>query len=125
MAAIEWNAQTVIAAIIGGAATFTFAETLIVPLHVQTLKNEIAANADSVARAKATEEKAQGLERQLKAALVRVRSLEKPNLFAVGNPYPIGLGLVKIGQPVAEIEKAYPGAVIKKESGYWILKEYH
>src|SRR5262249_23670015 len=38
---------------------------------------------------------------------------------------PVGLGLVKIGQPVDDLEKVYVGAKIEKESRYWSLKDYH
>ena len=65
------------------------------------------------------------LERQLKDALGRVKALEQSNLFSLGNPYPVGLGLVKIGQSVNDLEKAHPGAKIEKSSRYWTLREFH
>jgi hypothetical protein len=121
----DWKAHPVMVAIIAGAATFAFTEAWIVPLHVQSLRNEIATNAELVGRAKALQDKVVSLEGQLKAALVRVRSLETPNLLTPGNPYPVGLGLVKLGQPITDLEKAYPGAKLKKEDRYWELEDFH
>ncbi len=121
----DWKSNRAIVAIIAGAAVFGFCEVYVVPIHTQALKNEMAANSESVARAKATEERASTLERQLKDALGRVKALEQPNLFSLGNPYPVGLGLVKIGQSVDDVEKAYVGAKIKKETRYWTLKDFH
>jgi len=121
----NWRTHPVIVASIAAVAGFGVCFTYVVPIHIQSLKNEMAANAESVAKAKATEEKANSLERQLKDALGRIRALERPNLFSLGNPYPVGLGLVKIGQSVDDLEKAYPGAKIKKESRYWTLQGFH
>jgi hypothetical protein len=107
-------------------AGFYFCYNVFMPTHTEALRNEIKANADLVAKASATAEKAASLERQLKDALGRVKALEKPNLFSLGNPYPVGLGLVRAGQSIDDVEKAYLGAKVeKKEKGYWTFKNVH
>jgi hypothetical protein len=122
----HWKSNPVIVAIVAGAAVFGFSEVYVVPIHTQSLRNEIASNAEVVARAKTTEEKANSLERQLRDALGRVKALELPNLFALGNPYPIGLGLVKLGQPIEDLERAYVGAkIVKSDASYWTLEGFH
>src|SRR5262245_50507762 len=121
----DWWSYPAIRIIAARAAGFAFCYSYVLPTHTQSLRNEIAVNAELVAKAKATAEKATSLERQLKDALGRVRALEKPNLFSPDNPYPVGLGLVKIGQSVDDLEKTFPGAKIEMADRYWTLKDFH
>jgi hypothetical protein len=37
----------------------------------------------------------------------------------------VGLGLVKTGQPIEDLSKAYPSATIKKSTKYWELNKFH
>jgi hypothetical protein len=121
----DWKAHRVIVALIAGAAGIAFWQTYVVPQQVQALRNEIASNAELVSKAQATQDLAQSLERQLKEARSKVASLEATNAFSVGNPYPVGLGLVRIGQPIADVEGSYPTAKIQKKERYWELENYH
>jgi hypothetical protein len=121
----EWKAHPVIVAIVAGAAVVAFWESYAVPLHTQALRNQIASNAELVANARATEEKLQSAEQRLKDALAKVRALEKPNLFSLGNPYPVGLGLVKVGQPIEDLRKAYPDAKVDRKEGLWRADNLH
>lgn len=121
----DWTQHSVIVALISGAATAGFFLAVVVPIYTQSLRNEITAGADSVAKARATEERVATAERKLKVAEARIFSLENANSYSLGNPYPVGLGLVKVGQDIADVAKMYPGATIEKKDGYWSLKDYH
>jgi hypothetical protein len=123
--AADWRAHPVIVALIAGGAAIAFWQTYVVPQQVQSLRNELEMNAELVSKAQATKEQAQNLGRELKEAQVKLASLEVTNLFSVGNPYPVGMGLVRIGQSIEDVGTAYPTAKLEKQDRYWRLPGYH
>ena|ERR1039457_7208340 len=48
---------------------------------------------------------------------------QQANLFALGNPYPSGLGQVRLGDPIARVDEVYAGHSVNREhDGYWTVK---
>jgi hypothetical protein len=77
--------------------------------EIAELKNRIAA-----LEAAAKEERKKLVEAQLK------------NVFSLGNPYPVGLGKVKLGDSIDVIQSNFPEASIERiTSGFWSVRYDH
>lgn len=129
----DWRSHPVIVA--SGSAAATFLITLAVFTQLvsptQTAKLEI-----ELLKLKDAEEKINNANKTLEAQNNQLASETKmlraetaalqqelveskaANLFITGNPYPIGLGLVRIGMPRSEIEKVYSGQKIESSSDH-------
>ena len=123
-ASSDWTKHPVITHIGVGAAVLAFTLTVLLPMQNGYLQNQtniaketaekvVVANAALTRRAQEAEEKlkqaeAQFVAKKAKEAQAKIRSLELGGLFALGNPYPVGLQ-IKIGDPSELVPKVYTG----------------
>ncbi|MEJ1409098.1 MAG: hypothetical protein RPU60_02615 [Candidatus Sedimenticola sp. (ex Thyasira tokunagai)] len=105
---------------------------VILPTHTLSLKNEISALKSEVNKLNAKVSSLVKVEVKNKALLNRLALQEKGNLFSVGNPYPIGLEQVRIGDSLSKVSDvytlaSYPNAIVKiqKESSYVTVSNAH
>lgn len=121
-------AGTVAIAVFG--VMVTYFTQVAIPTQTAQLQNEIAAlkkqlNIPDEQTAKALTRQVSNLEAELKIANRKVAELQLTNLFALGNPYPIGLGQIKIGDSFESISKLYPESAIDRKGGWWSVKGQH
>jgi hypothetical protein len=110
-------------------AVLIYKEVLL-PTHTLALQNQITAltteSAAYKARIEPLEKTNDSLNEQAGLLRAKVRELEAANLFSAGNPYPIGFGAVRIGQPISDVEKTFPAEQINKERiAYWSVTTDH
>lgn len=136
----SWKDHPLAVAAIAVAATIALAVLLvkevILPTHTASLGNQVSALTSQVAAL--GQAKAEGVtsleqlqsefaeERHKNATLEqRLSEAQLSNLFAPQNPYPTGLGLVKVGQSVEEVSRAYPPESVQMNDDYWTVKDQH
>jgi hypothetical protein len=95
-------------------------------LEIADARNVVAkAEAESKnqsSRAEAAERKVAELERSVLAAERNARDALTANMFVAGNPYPIGLGSIRVGSPIEQIEREVPQERLEKKKVYWSIK---
>lgn len=120
-------------ALASGAAALTFAYKILLPVFEQKNLNEISSLASQVdeknARIADAATHLAAVKRQLEASQseisnyqVELSKLETQNIFSKEDPFPAGWRDVRIGDPVSQIEKAYPG-VDKDQVSYWSVSQ--
>jgi len=99
--------------------------TWILPTQTASLKNQI--DALSAAGAKDTNSAKQIADLKAQAADLerKLSAAQLPNLFFVGDPYPAGLGRVRVGDPISRVAAVYPDSAITKYEGYWTVEDQH
>lgn len=119
MAAISVSATLVI----GGGLV----KDIVVPAYTEQLKNQLV----EFPRVKEQNEKLQLEIKELTSQLAAARSETSlaltANTFVQGDPYPVGLNSVRIGDPISKIDRTYHAGHITKEkkSPYWSVRTGH
>lgn len=136
----SWKDHPLVVASIAVAATIGLAVLLfkevILPTHSVSLSNQITSLTNELQilrkKSEADVQSIGDLSAKLEAANRRAENLEQSltkarisNLFSSGNPYPIGLGRIQVGQSIEQVTLAYPTASIKKSDGYWSVENQH
>jgi hypothetical protein len=108
-------------------------EKVVIPTQTAQLNNDISVlkkqqgipdNTTSALMAART--KIGELESKIKSLTGQLSAIKIGNIFQPGVPYPVGLGKVKIGDPIELLVKMYPGlSVDDRFEGYVSLKEAH
>lgn len=110
-------------------ATVTYFTQVAIPIQTAQIQNDLVASRAEVATLQkqntATAAKIDELNKEVAALKARALSSELNLEFAAGNPYPPGLGLVKMGDALELIAKYYPETSIEKRSGWWSIKVQH
>jgi hypothetical protein len=134
--ASDWKSHPVVVATIAavsaiGVSILIFKE-IVIPTQTASLQNEIASLRKQLdlpdgeaAGIRTLRKQVETLENSLKQAKADVAIAQLSNLFAIGNPYPIGLGQIKIGDSIEAIEKTYPATSIDRKSAWWSVKGQH
>ncbi|MEH2513425.1 hypothetical protein V1291_004779 [Nitrobacteraceae bacterium AZCC 1564] len=117
-----WKDHPVVIAALSCAAGIAFAHQFIFPAMTASLQNEIADLKKQVSDAGISKERIKSLEEKLKKSEADAASAQAANMFSLQNPYPMGLGALKLGDSLDAIERSFPGAEIEKKSGYWSVK---
>lgn len=125
-------------AAIAAVAGITFAMTFILPTHIASLRNQIevlnvevkVAQKSAVAeqgKASTLEADNKLLEHRLSETGRMLRYWQQANLFSVGNPYPVGLAKIRVGDPLDLIGKVYSASLIEysKDIPYVSVKIDH
>lgn len=148
----SWKEHPIVVAAIAVSGTIALAVLLIkeviIPTHTAALTNKISslsAEVSSLHQDKENssktiytlKEKISTFERELSSDkqkyLEQIAKLEEKltqaqlaNLFSFGNPYPSGLGLVRVGDSIQKVLMTYPEDVIGKDNdGYYTIKDQH
>jgi hypothetical protein len=106
---------------------------MVIPTQTALLQNEIVRLRqqmglpdDEAGGIRALRKKTETLEKELKEANVKIAELQQSNLFAPGNPYPIGLAKVKIGDSVENVPKIFEEKSISRDhETYWSVLRPH
>lgn len=114
------------------AAALLFAWNFVVPLKTAELESEVAAGKrqiaalkDEAARSDATQRgridelsnQRKAIEARLKETVSRLSQYETRDTFVSGDPYPVGISVVKLGNDFDAIERAFPDATKRKTGG--------
>lgn len=127
----DWKSSPVIVA--GGTAAATIllgiavVTQVIVPtqtakIEIESLKakDQLRTSLDTIRRLEsqvaALEKKSKENDSQLKKLASDLLVAREGAMFSGGNPYPVGLGLVRVGDEFAAIERAYPGRRFELDS---------
>ena len=121
----RWQDHPVIIAVISGAAALVFAYNVLFPTLTASLQNEVTSLRSQVQEIRELKNRIAAMEAAAKVEKQRLAETQMTNLFALGSPYPIGLGKVKIGDTIDSILTAYPEAPIDRHSTYWSVPQDH
>ncbi|HZF71673.1 hypothetical protein [Sulfuricurvum sp.] len=105
--------------------TFGFSYQFVLPIMTAKLQNDV--------------DKIPGYEKQIKEDNVKIDELNKKlqqiesqlaiaqnaNLFTHDDPYPIGLGKLRIGDSIDNLIAIYGEKDLEKKEGFWIIKNIH
>jgi hypothetical protein len=114
-----WKDHPVVVAAIACAASLVFAQQVIFPILTASLQTELATYKTRAAEVGPLKERIAVLESQLKDAPGDLAKIQTTNMFSLGNPYPIGLSQIKLGDSIDVVTKTYPSASIERKSFYW------
>lgn len=133
----NWKDHPVIIAAASAAAALVFAQTVIFPTMTASLQNEVSSLRGQTqeisslrSQIKKMEEETkvekQKYEEEAKVAKQKLVDAQLTNFFSLGNPYPAGLGKVKIGDSIQVLQNAFPDNIIKRDSiFYWSVPQDH
>ncbi|MGG7604663.1 hypothetical protein [Massilia sp. BKSP1R2A-1] len=100
---------------------------IIVPAYTEQLKNQLA----EYPQVKEKNEKLQAEIEELQGRLATAKSETAlaltANAFVRGDPYPVGLNLIRIGDPATKIEATFKAEQIQKQKHglFWSVKTNH
>lgn len=122
----KWQDHPVVIAIGSGAAALIFAQTVIFPTMTASLQNEVSSARSQTQEVATLREQLKKATEDTAKAKLELKTAQLNNVFSVGNPYPIGLHNVKIGDSPDAILSSYPvEAVVKTSATYWSVKLDH
>jgi len=118
-----------------GVTLLVFRE-IVIPTQTASLQNEVAdlrkqaSFAANVAGEKdgairQLQERISLLEKELKNTQSKLAAAQLTNLFEFGNPYPIGLGNIRVGNTRDRISQVYADSSIERTAGFWSVKMEH
>lgn len=117
--AINWKDHPVIVAALSFAGTMVFAMQIVIPIYTATLQNEIASLRKDLEAAGVTKDRISKLESELKDTKLKLADAESANTFSPGDPYPVGINQVKIGDSLDLVAGLYSQYQIDRKTGYW------
>jgi hypothetical protein len=83
---------------------------VVLPTQTASLQNEAAALRKEVEEVHGLRKNVEKLRAELNTTRGKLTEAQLVNVFSLGNPYPVGLGQVRLGDPLDAVLKAYPGA---------------
>lgn len=137
MSESSWKDHPIIIAAIAVAATTTFCYQFVIPTYTTSLNNSIESlkknqielsskSLDLNKKIEALTKKLEISEKTNKDLLSQLEIAQEKNLFSNTDSYPIGLGSIKIGDPMSLIFNTYPKDSINlSQIGYITVKNQH
>jgi hypothetical protein len=114
-----WKDHPVVIAALSCAAGLVFAYQVIVPTVTASLQNEVIDLKKQIADSGVSKDRIKSLEDRLQKSEVAAASAQAANMFALGNPYPSGLGTPRLGDTLDIVENKFATSKIEKKSGFW------
>ncbi|WP_429234110.1 coiled-coil domain-containing protein [Aeromonas salmonicida] len=148
----NWKEHPIVVAAVAVSGTIALAVLLIkeviLPTHTAALTNQISSLSAEVSSLREDKESTKktisilqenisslnkDISRNQHSHLEKISDLEDKltqaqlaNLFSFGNPYPSGLGVVRIGDSIEKVLTTYPESSVEKDNnGYWTVKDQH
>ncbi|QQO31084.1 hypothetical protein JJC00_20720 [Bradyrhizobium diazoefficiens] len=122
----KWQDHPVLIAICSGAAALIFAQTVIFPTMTASLQNEVTAARSQAQEVATVKEQLKKATDETAKAKLDLKAAQLINVFSAGNPYPIGLDKVRIGDGLDAILGNFPEASVKKNTpSYWSVNLDH
>lgn len=115
----DWKDSRLVVAAVATASTAVFFMTVVLPLRVDLLTAKVERLTDVTANAMATAEKLERVEKHLAEALAAQRLATAKSPFSGRSVYPLGLDLVVLGTPVAELVKRHPDGTWDEDKTYF------
>lgn len=119
---INWKDHPVIVAALSFAGTMVFAMQIVIPIYTAALQNEVASLRKDLEATGVTKDRISKLESELKDTKIKLADAESTNTFSPGDPYPVGINQVKIGDSIDLVESLYSRHNIDRKAGYWSVK---
>jgi len=110
----SWKDHPVIIAAASFGAGLVFAQTVIFPTMTASLRNEVSSLRSQVQEVAVLKEQLKKAEADAKVEKDKLVASQRTNLFSLGNPYPVGIGKVKLGDNVSSLTKYYPDNTITR-----------
>lgn len=108
------------------AGTFGFSYQFVLPIMTAKLQNDVDKIPSYVKQIEEDQVKIDALNKKLEQLESQLAIVQNANLFRQGDPYPIGLGKVRIGDSVEKLLSIYGENNIEKiEDGVWKVKNAH
>lgn len=103
---------------------------VILPTHTAAMTNQVAALSAEVSSLRASKADADNKLAQIRTQVAeldrKLSQAQHANLFSLGSPYPVGVGQVRVDDPISSLTTTYPDALIEKnENGYWSVNDQH
>jgi len=117
----SWKDHPVIVAALVCAGSLVFAQQVLFPIMTASLQTDLATYKNASAELTVLKERIKVLESQLKETPADLAKIQTSNMFSVGSPYPIGLGLIKLGDSLDLVTKYFPSPSIDRKSFYWAV----
>ncbi|MET4451567.1 hypothetical protein [Bradyrhizobium sp. RT3b] len=93
----KWQDHPVLIAICSGAAALIFAQTVIFPTMTASLQNEVSSARSQMQEVATLRDQLKKATEDTAKAKLELKAAQLNNVFSVGNPYPIGLDKLRIG----------------------------
>ncbi|MET4041772.1 hypothetical protein ABIC03_003463 [Bradyrhizobium sp. RT6a] len=122
----KWQDHPVLIAICSGAAALIFAQTVIFPTMTASLQNEVSSARSQMQEVATLRDQFKKATEDTAKAKLELKAAQLNNVFSVGNPYPIGLDKLRIGDGLDAIFANFSEASVTKNSAsYWSVKLDH
>lgn len=130
LATASWKDHPLVVAAGAVAATIALAillvKEVILPTHTASLNNQLSSLPTLQSENAKLEAKLSEMQRKLDDSQRRLQLAQNTGMLIVGSPYPTGLGKVRVGDNIAELEKHFaPGSIDKSKEGYVSLRVEH
>ncbi|MDP2849586.1 MAG: hypothetical protein Q8O20_00775 [Sulfuricurvum sp.] len=112
----------IVLAVVG---TFGFSYQFVLPIMTAKLQNDVDKIPVFEMQIKEDKVKIQELEQKLKQTESQLFIAQNANLFTQDSPYPVGLGKVRIGDPIANLITVYGEKELQKKDSFWSIDKIH
>ncbi len=107
------------------AGSLGFYHQIILPIMTVKLQNEVDKIPSYEKQIEEDKVKIGELNKKLQQVESQLTIAQNANLFTQDNPYPVGLGKLRIGDSIDNLVPIYGEKDLEKKDGYWILKNSH
>lgn len=120
----SWKDHPVVVAALSVAGTFTLTtfafKEVIIPTQLADINNKIRDLPSLQSTIETLQVDGKRKDQEIDSLKRQVELLQQKNLFNRGDPMPVVLSKVKIGQPIVDIDLFYPSRMVDKSSeSYW------
>lgn len=113
--ASDWKNHPVIVAAAAFAAGLGFAYQFMFPVLTASLQTEIGSLKRQNDEITSLKSRASSLEAQVRDEQTKLAIAQQSNTFSLSNPYPVGLGQIKLGDNVEDLTKFFPAASVTEK----------
>ncbi|HEX5330428.1 hypothetical protein [Sulfuricurvum sp.] len=104
------------------AGTFGFSYQFVLPIMTAKMQNDVDKIPSYEKQIKEDKVKISELNKKLKQSESQLAITQNANLFTRDDPYPVGLGKIRIGDSIENLITIYGVESLEKKDGYWTIK---
>lgn len=105
--------------------TFGFSYQFVLPIMTAKLQNDVDKIPSYVKQIEEDKIEIGELNKKLQQVESQLAIVQHANLFVYNNPYPVGLGNVRIGDPIENLIAIYGEKYLEKQDSYWSVNNKH
>lgn len=105
--------------------TFGFSYQFVLPIMTAKLQNDVDKIPSYEKKIDEDNVKIDELNKKLQQIETQLAIAQNANLFTQDDPYPIGLGKLRIGDSIENLITYYGEKNLEKKDGFWIIKNIH